>query len=189
MIYTDDRAHLGGAHSVGDANTIMPDVWGYLVVRFNVWSVVDVGCGYGHALPYFAGCGAHTVLGIDGDPDCVSRSLVPSVTVRHDFAEGPFTLKSDFDLGWSAEFLEHVEERHQPHYMATFRQCRHVCVTHAVPRQPGHHHVNCRDDTYWIKTFAAYGFRFDAAETTILRRTDRLNGSWGRNTLMLFHRV
>ena len=189
MIYSDARSHLGGAHRGGDYNTMMPDVWGYLIVRFNVWSVVDVGCGYGHALPYFAGCGAHTVLGIDGDPDCIEKSLCPSVTVQHDFAEGPFNLKCEYDLAWSAEFLEHVEERHQPHYMATFRRCRHVCITHALPRQIGYHHVNCRDDTYWIKVFAAYGFAFDAAETTVLRRTDRLGAQWGRATLMLFHRL
>ena len=190
MTYDEpDKAHLGGANAVGDANTIMPDVWGYLVVKLNVWSMVDIGCGYGHALPYFAGCGAHTVLGIDGDPDCLFNALCPSVTVIHDFATGPYTLKCDYDLAWSAEFLEHVDEKYQPNYMATFRQCRHVCVTHAVPWQPGHHHVLCRDDDYWIRTFAAYGFAFDAFESNVLRRTDRLSGAWGRKTLMLFHRL
>ena len=35
--------HLGGAYAGGDANTIMPDVWGYLLTRWPIRRVLDVG--------------------------------------------------------------------------------------------------------------------------------------------------
>jgi 2-polyprenyl-3-methyl-5-hydroxy-6-metoxy-1,4-benzoquinol methylase len=42
--------HLGGYLEDGDEYTYMPDVWDYLVKKFDVKSILDVGCGTGKNL-------------------------------------------------------------------------------------------------------------------------------------------
>jgi SAM-dependent methyltransferase len=173
--------HLGGAYVQGDSNTIMPDVWGYLLVKYGIKTMVDIGCGYGHAMEWFSKYLVHSI-GFDGDPEAVNKNRLPGHAFVHDFTlgeprDGIIKEADFFDLAWSSEFLEHVEEKYMANYMAVFRRCRYACVTHAEPKQPGHHHVNCEDDDYWIQKFAD------------LRSTDRWGAGWGRRTLMFFRRL
>jgi SAM-dependent methyltransferase len=180
-------AHLGGAYASGDANTIMPDVWGYLLTKYPIRRVLDVGCGYGQAMRWFADVGDCDVIGLDGDTTCAASD--PNHIRVHDFSAGPWASTSeDFDLAWSAEFLEHVDEKFLPNIMSAFARARLVVVTHAEPGQPGHHHVNCRPTNYWIERFAEHGFEHLPNETALLRATDRKHATYGRRTLTVFQR-
>lgn len=185
--------HLGGAYPQGDANTIMADVWGYLITKYDLHSMLDIGCGYGHAMEWFSRFLVHAV-GIDGDPSCIAGNQLQGHAFLHDFTAGPpppeiIKPTDRFDLAWSAEFLEHVEECYMPYYMDAFRKCKYACITHALPGQEGCHHVNLQESGYWIQSFAEAGFVFDPKETSILRRTDRWSAGWGRKTLMFFKRL
>ena len=112
---------------------------------------------------------------------------MPEAHVLHDFTRGPFAPETDFDLVWCCEFVEHVEERYLPHFLATFaRGTRFVMMTHARPGQPGHHHVNCREAGYWVEHLASVGFRFDAARTEHTRSLAG-RGHFASNGLF-FHR-
>lgn len=184
-----DKPHLGGAYEQGDSNTICTDIWGYLLVRYEVKSVLDVGCAYGHALQWFSSNGLCEIKGIEGMREYVEKSLVPGHVLEHDFTAGPAPLTQPFDLAWSAEFVEHVEEKYIPNYMAAFRLAKRVVITHAEPGQDGHHHVNCQNDSYWIQKFSEYGFNFDFEESSLLRRTDRWRSGWGRRSMMSFKRL
>ena len=64
-VIDSDRPDLGGNIRHGDIHTWSPVLWRYLVERFGVGSVLDVGCGEGHAVKFFHRLGlfAH---GIDG---------------------------------------------------------------------------------------------------------------------------
>jgi len=175
--------HLGGAFEEGDPLTFMPDIWGYLLVKYALKSVLDIGCGFGYALKWFAEQGCQ-ILGVEGWHEAVERSQVPSV-IEHDFQDGIPEISQSFDLVWSAEFLEHVEEQYLPNIMPVFQKATYSCITHGEPGQPGYHHVNCQSDGYWIDKFAEYGMILNEQETALLRRTDR-GGLYGRRTLMLF---
>jgi len=167
----------------------MPDVWGYLMLRYGVKSVLDVGCGFGHSMKWFSDMRL-SVRGVEGWTEAVAAHLVPGAVTQHDYTLGPAPLGySTFVLGWSAEFLEHVSEPYIPNYMADFARCRIVCVTHAEPGQNGHHHVTLHRDAWWVEKFAEYGFAFNPLESSRLRLTDRWGAGWGRRTLMLFHRL
>ncbi len=182
--------HLGGAYEQGDANTTMPDVWGYLLVKYDLKQVLDIGCGFGHTMQWFSQNGLCKVVGIDGWDEAVKKCVVPGAAVLHDFTKGPCPdVVSPFDLVWSAEFLEHVEEKYIPNFMAAFRLGRVACVTHAEPGQHGHHHVNCQTTEYWVRVFAEYGFEHVEEETRMFRQTDRWRAPWGRRTLTMFKRV
>lgn len=181
--------HLGGAYPEGDSNTIMADVWGYLLVKYEIKSVLDIGCGYGHCLKWFSENGLCSIKGIEGWYEAVKGSLVPGHIVQHDFTTSAAPLAQPFDLGWCAEFLEHLEEKYLPNVMPCFQLCRYVIITHAEPGQAGHHHVNCKSTGYWVKKFEEYGFKHNAEETALLRRTDRWRAGWGRRTLCSFERL
>ena len=163
------EGHLGGCLLGGDPDTIFPELWDWLVEVWEVKSVLDVGCGDGSgSLAYFAEKGLD-VLGVDGIEQ--ENPLV----VRHDFETGPFRPERDFDLAWSAEFVEHVEERFVPNFMGAFRAARFVLITHAEPGSPGYHHVNCRSADFWKGAFAASGFGFDEVLTAQTRALSSCN--------------
>jgi hypothetical protein len=75
----------------------------------------------------------------------------------------------EFDLGWSVEFLEHVESKHVPAIMHAFQRCKYLMVTAAPPGYTGHHHVNCRNLDYWEGAFNASGFYYDADMTAKIK--------------------
>lgn len=179
-------SHLGGAIHDGDGNTIMPDVWGYLLVRYEIKSVLDIGCGTGHTLKWFSGFLCN-VTGIEGDPECVAKAVIPKERmILFDFTKGAPGINVPHDLAWSAEFLEHLEEKYLENVMPSFRLCRYAVITHAEPGQGGFHHVNCRTTKYWIDQFGKHGFRYVDDETQRLRRTDHWRANWGRRTLTFF---
>lgn len=167
--------HLGGYIIGGDPATYFPELWRWLVDEYGVRSVIDVGCGEGHALDYFReelGC---SVVGIDGVAQGKASILA------HDYTTGPLPNEDNVpfvsraDLVWSCEFVEHVEERYVPNFLATFQRADLVLMTHAGPGQPGHHHVNCQHADYWIGAMAASGFRHDADLTRRARARAELN--------------
>lgn len=180
-------AHLGGA-SEHDANTWMPDVWGYLLVKYRIGILLDIGCGYGAALKWWSEYGVNCV-GIDGDPKALEASAFKGTLVQHDFASGPYVHGTPFDLAWSAEFLEHLAEEHLPNVAPCFQAARYACITHGEPHQHGQHHANCRPSSYWVRQFEHWGFEHREDETLLLRLTDRWHAGWGRRTLMFFERL
>jgi hypothetical protein len=84
--------------------------------------------------------------------------------------------------------VEQIEEEFIPNFMASFRSCRHVCLTHAEPGKPGYHYVNCQPTEYWIRKMNEFGFDYDAAESAYLRSTDKHKTPQGRKTLSFFKR-
>lgn len=164
------EGHLGGYVVGGDPATLYPDLWDWLVGYFDIDSMLDVGCGEGHALKHFRGRGC-TVVGVDGvwqdDPDIH----------EHDFTVGPWRPDMDVDLVWSCEFVEHVAEPYMPNFLRAFRAAPLVLMTHAEPGQGGYHHVNCRPADYWIGAMAALGYWFDPDLTEMSRSLSRLNTS------------
>jgi hypothetical protein len=110
-------------------------------------------------------------MGIDGDWEVPKEK--DTFILIHDFTTGPcLTTKAEFDLGWSVEFLEHVEEKYQDNYMQSFALCKYVVCTAAPPGYPGHHHVNCQLLTYWRDVFDKYGFDYDNDVTQRIRHQE-----------------
>lgn len=160
----------GGYIFGGDPATYFPELWTWMVQEWGINSVLDVGCGEGHALRFFEGLGCN-VRGFD---------LVKQPTeliVQHDFSKGPYTPEEEYDLIWTCEFVEHVSAEHARNLISALRKGKRVVMTHAFPGQGGIGHVNCQPSTYWIGFMNAAGFVWNETETAITRAIARANTS------------
>jgi SAM-dependent methyltransferase len=163
------EGHLGGFIDLGDGGTYYPYMWSYLVKTYNIKSVLDIGCGRGYSALYFKSLGCN-VTGIDGSKQAFEDNVIKDTFVHHDYTLGSSSVTGEYDLGWSCEFVEHVEEKYLPNFMQDFQKCNYIAMTFAGVGQAGHHHVNCNTQDYWIKTLKDYGFDYQQEDTETLRR-------------------
>lgn len=155
-------AHLGG--HFGRVNKD-PAVLRYLVDRYDIETMIDVGCGPGGMLDEAIAMGV-IALGIDGDPFvCEEDRRI----VCHDYTTGPFTHVS-CGLAWCVEMLEHLDPVYLGNVFATFAAARVLFITAAPPGQVGHHHVNCQPESYWRNQFTARGWQVDPDATAWVRQ-------------------
>lgn len=187
MSTTPLAEHLGGHNNKThtDRDTLI-----YLKSKYNIETMVDVGCGPGDMVEIAQLRGIY-VIGVDGDHtlrDQWTANAIP--VVLHDFTEGTPRLPMEtFDLAWSVEFLEHVEEQYMDNYMQVFAKCKYVVCTAAPPGYTGHHHVNCQPQQYWIDKFAEYGFEFDEKETAYIRKNSSMQKPFMQTTGMFFKSI
>lgn len=157
--------HTGGNIWQGDPWTFAPGVWKYVIERFAVTSVLDVGSGRGHAANWFWRNGCQ-VIAMDGDTANANNALYP--TVYHDFADGPFTCR--VNMVHCQEVVEHVHEQYLPYLLHTLTNGDVLVMTHAEPGQPGYHHVNCQSQGYWVEKLEARGFALLPDDTMRVRK-------------------
>jgi hypothetical protein len=166
--------HLGGH---GNKTHIDENTLNYLIKQFNIKSLYDIGCGPGGMVVLAKGKGIKAT-GIDGD----SRIKFPEDIdiIIHDFTMGSLDLDV-VDLGWSCEFLEHVEEKYAPNYFSVFIKCKIICCTFATTGG-GYHHVNVQNQYYWDKMFSRYGFKKDYDSTHNIKKYSSMKRNFIRNT-------
>lgn len=173
--------HLGGHASMTNVDAGVLDA---LVERFEPATFLDIGCGLGGML-HEARLRGLEVKGIDGDYTLDFTGLDVLV---HDFTTGPAPLEGEFDLGWCVEVLEHVEEQYLDNLRPAFQACRRLWITHALPGQHGHHHVNCQAPPYWIGVFRRWGFKVPQQTSFELRGASTMAGPYSRRSGLLLIR-
>lgn len=151
--------HLGG--HFGNTN-VDGTTLAYLVERYGIASMLDVGCGPGGMIDAAAALGLEAA-GIDGDP-FMGRAGVQI----HDYTRRAL-IADGWDLIWCVEFVEHVEARYQDNYLATFAGGKVLFLTAAPPGFPGWHHVNCQPQSYWIDLLEQHGWALDTEATSWVR--------------------
>lgn len=157
-----EDGHLGGFVQGGDPDAWEPQLWDALIKDFQIKSVLDVGCGEGYSTKYFLDKGC-SVLGIDGSEKVLENSPLPKLYIMiFDYTKGAVGFdKAVWDLVWCCEFVEHVEAKFIPNFLESFKAGKIIAMTHALPNQGGHHHVNEQNDDYWIKKIEKIGFKYD----------------------------
>lgn len=151
-----DLKHLGGNTIGGNQSTFYPKLWEWMIKTLNIHSVLDVGCGEGHALKEFKRQGC-SVFGIDGAP----RNASLANAVCHDLTKAPFILPKPVDLVWCCEVIGQIEEQYIKYIIPTLAQGRFVAFTHQLPNQLGYHMVNCQPPEYWCDKLNAVGYVLD----------------------------
>jgi hypothetical protein len=179
-----DRPHLGGSIKEGDPFTFCPRVWSYLIERFCINSVLDLGSGVGNAAEFFFRKGVRAIA-VDGLIESVNASLYP--TICHDLTKGPIV--TNVDLVHAQEVVEHLEEKYLENILSSFACGRVVFMTHALPGQTGFHHVNLQPMEYWVNALTARGYNLLAGDTSRVREIAQQEGAvYVHNSGLVFHR-
>lgn len=165
FVVNKDSPHLGGNIYQGDPWTFAPRVWRYMLDRFAISSVLDVGSGRGHAANWFYGNDCR-VIAMDAEIENVNSAYYP--TILHDITRGP--LICPVDLVHCQEVVEHIEEEHLDKLMSTLCNGNVIIMSHATPGQDGHHHVNCQPTEYWVDAMKAKRFALLDDDTVRIRK-------------------
>jgi SAM-dependent methyltransferase len=165
-----EENHVGGFLIEKDPATYMPKLWEYIIKTYNVNSILDIGCGMGHAIGEFSShIPLNNITGVDGSTFVKENSTYSDNIIFHDFTSGELILEQEFDFGWCCEFVEHIEEKYKANFLSLFSKCKILAITYAEPGQEGHNHVNCQPKEYWINELALYGFKYDEQLTENLK--------------------
>lgn len=155
--------HLGGTNTKGDPDSWYPELWVWIKKTFKIQSMLDVGCGVGHCQKFFSG---HRVdsYGLDCRDVLLYHKLRdthPGKLIQKDLTTGPY-LNTSVDLVWTCEVGEHIEELCVDYFLQTLSKCcTKVLAFSAAPvGNGGYHHVNCRDEWWWIDELENCGFTY-----------------------------
>ncbi len=173
--------HLGGHE--GETH-IDEGALDYLISKFNIKSMIDIGCGPGGMVELAVTKGLLT-SGVDGDDKVIRPDSIKHYIKIHDYSKESYS-PDWFDLGWSVEFVEHVDKPFMPNFLETFKKCKYVAMTHAMPGQPGHHHVNCMPIEYWLGAMEAIGFSVMIDETNEMRKASTMRERYIRQQGYIF---
>jgi len=165
----------------------------FAIRKWDIKSMLDIGCGRACVIDDAKTIHGLEVLGIDGDPGDLHGEFNfkrPPVPFQlHDYTTGPAPLDDrEFDLCWSVEFLEHVDETYMDNWMEDAKRCKYVICTHAEPGDGGRHHVNEQFREYWVEKFNHYGFDFDVDLTNELREASTMTKKFMRQNGLVFIR-
>ena len=176
--------HLGGHTNINhiETNAIL-----YLKKKFNIKSILDIGCSNGNNIKNLI---SHKfdIFGIEGDREIVEKSSIRDKIIIHDFTEGKYNFDREFDLSYTTEFMEHVEEKYIDNYFCLFENSKYIFYTAAPKYWTGCHHVNCQDHEYWLKKFNERGFIFDPITTYKCREISDMNNHRKNNKKFIKHR-
>lgn len=172
--------HLGGHKGRTHTDAGVLD---FFWQEHNCRSLIDIGCGPGGQVELALTKG-WTAYGIDGDYT-VNRNFDCEII---DFTKQKLNVKNTYDLAWCVEFLEHVDEQYISNYMPGLVSAKYCVVTHALPGEPGHHHVNCQTNQYWIDQFAEHGLSYSEELTNAIRTNSTMKRNFIRNRGLAFER-
>jgi len=177
-----DRPHVGGHAGKTHLDEGILD---FFLKEFKILTMLDIGCGPGGMIGLATEKGINA-YGIDGDYRLKENN--PEKIIIHDFTEGPYQHNTKYNLGYSCEFLEHVYEQYMPNYMESFKSCEHIVITYAPEGTPGHHHVNCQNENYWIDKFTNFGFEYNKDITEQVRKHSSMKREFIRDYGLYFRK-
>ena len=164
--------HLGGNTIEGDPFTFAPKVWDYLIQRFCIKSVLDLGAGLAYSSQYFHKSGLQ-VLAVDGLYENCQKANYP--TIQIDLTRSHILTK--VDLVHCQEVVEHIEEEFLENLLASLACGKFIVMTNALPGQGGHHHVNEQPTEYWIENLRKYNCEVLEEDTNRVRYLAKQDGA------------
>lgn len=160
MPMQDKLKSIGYMYSGEDCPAVIQDVYNTLKPA----SVLDVGCGPCRSMGYFKAHGVSRVVGIDGSSDLLKNPNTAehrAQLILVDLEKSPCVLGERFDLVWSYEVAEHIENEENFLITLTENAAQWIVMTAAPPEQGGTHHVNCQPREHWIEKLDALGFDYE----------------------------
>lgn len=161
-----DREHLDGQCNFPNLEF---DSIKYLRDKFDLKNIIDIGCGIGKMKDV---CDTLSLKfkGLAEDSNC-KKEYVDII----DFSIDKYESDELFDLGYSIELLDHIDDTHIENYMNVFKKCKYILITTAPEKWPSHNPVNCKNHEYWLKIFNKYDIILDPYETLKVREKSSMS--------------
>ena len=172
VVVSASKSHLGGNIAEGDPFTFSPTAWDYLISRFAVNSVLDLGSGSGYAADYFFRRGLK-VVAVDGLAENCRKAKFP--TMCCDLTKTSVLCR--VDLVHCQEVAEHIESAFVDNFLQSLTCGKFIVMTHAVPGQGGHHHVNEQPASYWTEALGVRGCLVLEEDTRRVREAASKDGA------------
>lgn len=164
--HDESNNNKGGNLFFGDPASFSPKVYDYIIKRFAINSVLDVGSGLGFLPKYLSDTYHIPVIGMEGLEFNVQNAHYP--LVHHDLTTGPFAC-SNVDLVNCVEVVEHIDPKYIDNLLDTLTKGKIILMTHATPDQKGSFHLNEQNSDYWIKLLEERGFGLLSMDSQIVR--------------------
>ena len=186
FITNPNKPHVGGYFALGELPwTIIK----YLTDKYNPKTVLDVGSGPFASKKLFRSFGVGLVWCIDGDDQLLYRDdLRDELTTFSvvDLERSYYRFPAPFDMVFSYECAEHIAAVDNYINTITINCSRVLAITHALPGQGGHHHVNEQVDAYWIEKITVKGFKYLEKESMEARS---LGDGYFSKSGLIFERI
>lgn len=166
VVLDDKNPHLGGNSVELNRHTYSPDAWKYIVNKYNIKSMMDVGSGYGHTPKWFSDYGLNPVIAIEGLEKNVKNAIIPTIHV--DLTEKSYMV--DVEMVHCVEVVEHINEKYLDNLLDTLCCGKYIFMTHGLPGQKGHHHVNNQPPQYWINHINTRGFVLIEEDSRMIKK-------------------
>jgi len=183
----DTPGHLGGHLNLTENDK---DALLYLVERFKIKNLLDVGCGPMGVVQDALDIGLDA-YGVDGDFNILYMENIPVNRLSvFDFIADFWKSPIEFDAIWSVGVAEHVVEEHVWNFIHTIsnnlKEDGVLLFLHGEPGQGGYHHVNCKPFEYWAEKFKEVNIHFMEFESEQIRKlTKNMNIA---NKLIVFEK-
>jgi len=134
-------------------------VLGIVFERFELDSIIDVGCGTGTWLRASRAMGATRVVGIEGSWLPEELHDDSALEILKTDLEQPIAVSEAFDLCISLEVAEHLAADRAESFVDDLCQLSNrVLFSAAIPGQGGSRHRNEQWQSYWAELFCRRGY-------------------------------
>jgi len=166
--------------SLRSARAVVPIVLEWIKPR----RVIDVGCGVGSWLKAFTEEGISDVTGVDGDYVDASLLVIPKDRFIAADLTSPLKIEGSFDLVVSLEVGEHLPESAAKTFVDSLTSLGPVVLfSAAIPLQGGANHLNEQWPDYWVRLFAARGYRPVDCLRRRIWKNDEVNYFYAQNAM------
>ena len=158
--------------------------------KYNIHSVIDLGCGIGAYLDGFESYGS-IVKGIEFSYDSALPFIPDKIKNEISFGDmsKPLNIYDyTFDLSISIEVAEHIDEDKSEIFVSNLTKYsnKYILFSAAPPRGRvvGEGHVNEQPKEYWIEKIEANGFKYSKKDT--LEIQEEINNMHVRSRYLSF---
>jgi SAM-dependent methyltransferase len=159
-----------------------------LLGKVEIKSVLDLGCGRGAWLAWWAKHGATDVFGIDGSYVDVNKLHIPRTSYLAFDLTKALALERKFDLVQTLEVVEHLDPSAGEQFIDNLvRHGSLILFSAAIPGQGGLFHVNERPWQYWRELFAARGYEVFDFIRPLVKNESNIVFWYRQNTFIYAH--
>ncbi len=156
-----------------------------LLNKFNIKSVVDIGCGPAYWLSVFEEAGICDYMGIDSEYVDLSDLLIAKDKFMIANLEDFKIPTRRFDLCLSLEVAEHLSESVADSFVKKLTELSDIVLfSSAIPGQTGQHHVNLQWPDYWADKFNKHGYKCCDIIRPLIWGNEKVNWWYQQNVLL-----